>query len=68
MFEDKYIRYGVIKVWNGIVEVYCSNQEHQNLLYPSIVVEAYWAGNGIITIDRDGNMCRWSSFRDRERL
>ncbi len=68
MFEDKYIRYGVIKVWNGIVEVYCSNQEHQNLLYPSIIIDAYWAGDSIITTDRDGVKHRWSSFRDRERL
>ncbi|MCR4664280.1 MAG: hypothetical protein K5660_02840 [Paludibacteraceae bacterium] len=68
MFEEKYVRYGVVKVWNGLVEVYSSNQERQTLSYPSIVVNAYWAGNGIITVDRDGVMHRWSSFRDRERL
>ena len=61
MFDEKYRKFGYVKVINGRVRVYCGPNNFQDLIETD-AVSAQWAGDGIITINRNGQQRRWTSF------
>lgn len=55
MFEDKYFNYGVIKVDNGGVQVYCGRYDYRVFRRCAPIVEAYWSGRSIIVKEKGVN-------------
>jgi hypothetical protein len=60
-FDKKYQNYGVIKVENGTVRLYESQQNYLTLnTSGGIPVSAHWSGENVIVTMRDGKVRRYT--------